>query len=288
MQGRIRLADGTSDTIGVELGSQDGALVVSTDGVRLGIWDRSQVEVSIPDVFTLTIAGERWMFWPDDPEAFTEWVQDTYGGSARNGRDSTPIREAEAAEASTGPALRPIGSRDRWRPSSSTPALATRAAAAVALLVVSMLAGGAVAVVAALLAGAVATLGAMGWMMRDRTSAGVSPTRATLGEATIARQVGSLLGPRQGDGATEPPPGAGAPITVIKGIGPQFASMLQEMGIWTVADLAAIDHKGITAIEQALGSQRDRLWRERWLDQAAEIIDRSRTGKGSQPLDLKP
>lgn len=64
-----------------------------------------------------------------------------------------------------------------------------------------------------------------------------------------------------------PPPGD-RPVTLLKGLGPKVAARLAELGVTTVADMAALDATQAETIDARLGPFTGRMTRDRWVEQA--------------------
>jgi predicted flap endonuclease-1-like 5' DNA nuclease len=58
------------------------------------------------------------------------------------------------------------------------------------------------------------------------------------------------------------------PLTTLKGLGPKVAARLEELGIATVGDLAALDEAQAAGVDARLGPFTGRMARDRWLEQA--------------------
>jgi predicted flap endonuclease-1-like 5' DNA nuclease len=74
-------------------------------------------------------------------------------------------------------------------------------------------------------------------------------------------------------------PGAGdAPVTTLKGLGPRVAARLEELGITSVGQLAALDDDAAARLDAQLGSFAGRMARDRWLEQARFLAAGDRAG----------
>jgi hypothetical protein len=62
-------------------------------------------------------------------------------------------------------------------------------------------------------------------------------------------------------------------LTRIWGIGPKLASIVNEAGICTFAELASLDADGIDALEDRLGSFKGRIRRDDWVGSARQILE---------------
>lgn len=70
--------------------------------------------------------------------------------------------------------------------------------------------------------------------------------------------------------APEPAPAAeaGDDLTQIKGLGPKLAALLTEMGVTSIAQIAAWDDAEIDRIDAQLGRFQGRIRRDSWVEQA--------------------
>jgi len=139
-------------------------------------------------------------------------------------------------------------------------------------------------------AGAVATVTWMGTQelrRRQRPSKQSGPRASADTEARLARALAEAFT----GGSSGPAPNARShpevlisieqsELTRVRGVGPQFARILEEAGIRTLEDLAGITQTQRTEIEAALGSHSDRIDRERWIEQAAAMVTRRRRPSG--------
>jgi predicted flap endonuclease-1-like 5' DNA nuclease len=64
-----------------------------------------------------------------------------------------------------------------------------------------------------------------------------------------------------------PPPGDRS-VTLLKGLGPKVAARLAELGVTTVAEMAALDATQAETIDARLGPFTGRMARDRWIEQA--------------------
>lgn len=58
------------------------------------------------------------------------------------------------------------------------------------------------------------------------------------------------------------------PLTILKGLGPKVATRLDDFGLRTVGDLAALDDAQAESIDARMGPFTGRMARDRWLEQA--------------------
>ncbi|RXZ32272.1 hypothetical protein EO081_11700 [Sphingomonas desiccabilis] len=79
--------------------------------------------------------------------------------------------------------------------------------------------------------------------------------------------------------AAAPVPAATASdLTTLKGLGPKVAAQLAELGITSIADLAALDPAEADRIDASLGSFQGRMARDRWVEQARLLSAGDRAG----------
>ncbi len=98
--------------------------------------------------------------------------------------------------------------------------------------------------------------------------AGSSARKALLAERR------KLLAERGGGAAAAG--GEGDDLKRIKGIGPAIAAKLEAMGITRIAQIAALSAEDIARIESELGFK-GRIARERWVEQARELMESGRS-----------
>lgn len=68
------------------------------------------------------------------------------------------------------------------------------------------------------------------------------------------------------------------PLTTLKGLGPKAAAMLNERGIASIADLAALSPDQAAALDADLGPFAGRMSRDRWHEQARLLAAGDKTG----------
>jgi len=83
-------------------------------------------------------------------------------------------------------------------------------------------------------------------------------------EQEVARLRAELEGPR-----LDP-----EDLEVIDGIGPAIAATLRSLGIASIRQVAALDDAALAEIDEALGAFRGRAVRDRWVQQARDLLDR--------------
>ena len=62
------------------------------------------------------------------------------------------------------------------------------------------------------------------------------------------------------------------PLTTLKGLGPRAVAALGELGVTSVADLAALDPARAAAVDAQLGPLAGRIARDRWVEQAKLLV----------------
>ncbi|RIV90093.1 hypothetical protein D2V17_04920, partial [Aurantiacibacter xanthus] len=86
--------------------------------------------------------------------------------------------------------------------------------------------------------------------------------------------------------ATAPTPAAGGDVARLKGVGPKLVALLADLGVTSVAQIAAWDDAEIDRIDAQLGRFSGRIRRDAWVEQARLIVGgdttayESRFGKG--------
>ena len=71
---------------------------------------------------------------------------------------------------------------------------------------------------------------------------------------------------------------AASDLTTLKGLGPKVAAQLAEMGITSIADLAALSPAEADRIDASLGTFQGRMARDRWVEQARLLSAGDRAG----------
>ena len=61
-------------------------------------------------------------------------------------------------------------------------------------------------------------------------------------------------------------------LTVIKGIGPGLARQLNDLGVFTLAQISAFSQEELTRIDESLSSFKGRCFRDDWIGQAKALI----------------
>ncbi|MBW4330965.1 hypothetical protein KY084_08775 [Stakelama sp. CBK3Z-3] len=74
------------------------------------------------------------------------------------------------------------------------------------------------------------------------------------------------------------PAPAGDTLTTLKGVGPKVAAKLNELGITSFAELAALSPEQAAAIDAEMGNFKGRMARDRWQEQAALLAAGDRAG----------
>jgi predicted flap endonuclease-1-like 5' DNA nuclease len=67
-------------------------------------------------------------------------------------------------------------------------------------------------------------------------------------------------------------------LTQLKGLGPKVAARLNELGIGSVAQMAALDDETAADVDDQLGTFAGRLARDRWVEQARFLAAGDRAG----------
>lgn len=67
-------------------------------------------------------------------------------------------------------------------------------------------------------------------------------------------------------------------LTMLKGLGPKAAGVLNGLGITRFAQLAALDDAQVAALDAQLGAFRGRILRDRWVEQARYLAAGDRAG----------
>jgi len=60
-------------------------------------------------------------------------------------------------------------------------------------------------------------------------------------------------------------------LTLISGIGPKFAEMLNQYGVSSFLQLAELSDAQVFEIQKLLGDFSDRIINEKWVEQAREL-----------------
>lgn len=76
----------------------------------------------------------------------------------------------------------------------------------------------------------------------------------------------------QAPAVAKSPAGDGGSIERIRGIGPRLAAELNEKGITTVSQIAAMSEKDLAKIDATLTAFRGRCFRDDWIGQAKELM----------------
>lgn len=67
-------------------------------------------------------------------------------------------------------------------------------------------------------------------------------------------------------------------LTRLKGVGPKLAARLNELGVTTYAQIAALSPSDAAALDAQLGSFQGRMIRDRWVEQAGYLAKDDRAG----------
>jgi predicted flap endonuclease-1-like 5' DNA nuclease len=71
---------------------------------------------------------------------------------------------------------------------------------------------------------------------------------------------------------------AGDTLTTMKGLGPKAATLLNDLGVTTFAQIAAWDDGDVDAIDAQLGVFKGRIRRDRWVEQAKFLAKNDTAG----------
>lgn len=78
---------------------------------------------------------------------------------------------------------------------------------------------------------------------------------------------------------SDPAPATGGDeLTRLKGVGPKLAARLNDLGITTYAQIAALSPAEAEALDAQLGSFQGRMTRDRWVEQAGYLAKDDRAG----------
>lgn len=78
---------------------------------------------------------------------------------------------------------------------------------------------------------------------------------------------------------SDPAPATGGDeLTRLKGVGPKLAARLNDLGITTYAQIAALSPAEAEALDAQLGSFQGRMTRDRWIEQAGYLAKDDRAG----------
>ncbi|UIJ45186.1 hypothetical protein LZK98_19415 [Sphingomonas cannabina] len=98
-------------------------------------------------------------------------------------------------------------------------------------------------------------------------------------EAAPAAMATDLATPPPPPAPAVPPPPAGADdFTRMKGVGPKLAARLNELGITSYAQIAALTPEQAADLDAQLGTFKGRLVRDRWIEQAGYLARDDRDG----------
>ena len=96
------------------------------------------------------------------------------------------------------------------------------------------------------------------------------PVPTNVGEAPAA--------PAPEPAQAKAPDAAGDDLTVIKGLGPKLASLLNSLGITTYAQIASWDEAEIDRVDGQLDRFKGRIRRDSWVEQAKLLAEGDETG----------
>jgi predicted flap endonuclease-1-like 5' DNA nuclease len=75
-----------------------------------------------------------------------------------------------------------------------------------------------------------------------------------------------------------PPALSQGDLTMLKGLGPKVAARLAELGLTSIADIAALTPEQADRLDAELGNFRGRMARDRWIEQARLLDAGDRAG----------
>jgi len=77
-----------------------------------------------------------------------------------------------------------------------------------------------------------------------------------------------------------PSPGDGPPdeLTLMKGLGPRAATILNDLGIIRFEQIASLNEQQIIVVDDRLGTFKGRLARDRWVEQASYLARGDKAG----------
>lgn len=112
-----------------------------------------------------------------------------------------------------------------------------------------------------------------------KTTVRISKDVLDEGEGPAARNQALIDAPMKNAGQQEIPANESAPapsggkdnLTQIKGLGPKIAALLGELGITSIAQIAAWDDAEIERIDAKLGRFQGRITRDNWVEQAKHL-----------------
>ena len=76
----------------------------------------------------------------------------------------------------------------------------------------------------------------------------------------------------------DPTPTATDDLTLLKGVGPKLATRLNELGVTSFAQVAALSPADAEALDAQLGTFQGRMARDRWVEQAGYLAKDDRAG----------
>jgi predicted flap endonuclease-1-like 5' DNA nuclease len=112
---------------------------------------------------------------------------------------------------------------------------------------------------------------------------------ATAGESADA-EAGVSVAPTVGDPVPGPPPTSAPPVAPeaepaegeelsrIKGVGPKLVTMLNNLGITSLSQIAAWDEAEIDRVDSQLGRFKGRIRRDQWVEQAKLLSSGDKDG----------
>lgn len=286
-------------------------MAIGPEGTRLslgddllGTWANEAIRFSADPDLSLTIAGETWLIFVEEPDGFRPVAEAHYAPPEAERPDELPtgtVPDEHADDAfdelatpeiapetddvtlvEEGPPRARRGKGEiPWQtlaPTVGAPTAMIATLVSGALLAVAMSLEGPLSTLSGFVSGVAAFAAALSW--RGFVAHRRALRRPTGGpdvdaEARVARAVARALTARTVTASLEGR--AAHELTMIKGIGPQYAQLLAEVGIQSIEDLANVTDRQRSQLEGLLGRHGERVERERWVEQAKKIVQTRRS-----------
>jgi predicted flap endonuclease-1-like 5' DNA nuclease len=257
----------------------------------LGTWSNDAIRFTAEPDLAMTIAGETWLLTVDDPAEFRSIAEPRYipadidlgaldqAEPPPDTPSDTELEDPDENQPLADPP--PVKSDPMWRtlaPGAGVPALLITALVAVGCMLTALATTGLLSPLLAFASGVTGFASALMW--RAVAARRALQSRPSVGpdvdaEARVARAVARALSARtvtstlEGQSVSE--------LTMIKGIGPQYAQLLADVGVRSIDDLAKLTKEQRMQLERALGRHGERVQRERWEEQARKIVQARRS-----------
>ena len=110
--------------------------------------------------------------------------------------------------------------------------------------------------------------------------ASVAPTGIETATTPVADapEPAPLAAPTAAQKAPAPAPTQGDDLRMIKGLGPKIATILNEQGITTFAQIAAWTDEDVARVDESLGKFAGRITRDQWVEQAKMLESGDKSG----------